>query len=85
MKRQTEERIEAVLDLDTTLTPKEIDRVLDACKGQPRLGTTREVADRLKCSPRTIRRLVADGCLRPVRLSKRTVRFNMDHVERLLS
>jgi excisionase family DNA binding protein len=47
---------------------------------------TREVAERLGCSPKTVRELVATGRLNPVRLSPRGhLRFRVEDVEALIA
>jgi excisionase family DNA binding protein len=48
------------------------------------LCTTAEVADRLRVSKATILRLVRQGDLRPMRLSKRTLRFTESDVARFM-
>jgi excisionase family DNA binding protein len=49
-----------------------------------RLLTLLEVADLLRLSPHTIRKMVRQGRLRPVRLCRRLL-FRQDEVERLLA
>jgi excisionase family DNA binding protein len=47
---------------------------------------TREVAERLGCSPKTVRELVATGRLNPVRLSPRGhLRFRLEEIENLIA
>jgi len=48
------------------------------------LHTTAEVAARLRVSKATILRLVRQGQLQPLRLSKRTLRFDAAQVDRLV-
>jgi excisionase family DNA binding protein len=46
----------------------------------------KEVAVTLRCSPKHVRNLVADGVLEPIRLSpKGHFRFRAEDVERLIS
>lgn len=49
----------------------------------PQLITTRELANRLGVSPRTILDAARRGRIPSVRISKRSVRFPADVVERL--
>lgn len=50
----------------------------------PRLLTLLEVADLLRLSPHTIRKMVRKGRLQPVRLCRRLL-FSADEIARLLA
>ena len=52
---------------------------------QSELVTTREVAERFSVAVSTVRRWVRDGRIPYVRVSKRTVRFDLEQVERFVS
>jgi hypothetical protein len=47
------------------------------------LLTTREVGERLRLAPRTIRFWVERGWLNPVRLTPRSLRFRADEIEQI--
>jgi excisionase family DNA binding protein len=49
-----------------------------------KLLTAKEVAIALSASRRTVSRLAASGELRPLRITRRTVRYSPDDVEALL-
>lgn len=49
----------------------------------PAYATTAEVADRLQVSTRTIRRYIADGTLKAVRIGPRLVRVDVASVDAL--
>lgn len=48
------------------------------------LLTTTETARALAVSPQTVRRLVARGELRPVRLGERLIRFRAEEIQKIL-
>ncbi len=52
---------------------------------QSELVTTREVAERFGVAVSTVRRWVRDRRIPYVRVSKRTVRFDLEEVERFVS
>lgn len=57
---------------------------MDVCD-QPRFLSTRETAELLGCSPKSVYRLLDAGLLRPVRLTPRArLRFPRDEVEGLI-
>jgi len=55
----------------------------DPSQSALRLFTTREVADLLGCSRRTVERMAARGQLRPVHIGPRLVRFSWVDVAHL--
>lgn len=56
----------------------------DKNASRPRFGSIDAAAERLGCSPRTVRRMIAAGELAGYRLGKRMLRVNLDEVEALL-
>lgn len=60
------------------MTPTTVER-------QPELLLTHEVAEMLRCSPRRLHELVAEGRLRPLRLTAQGhMRFRRDEIEALI-
>ncbi len=49
------------------------------------LLTTKEVAERLKVKPVTVRRWVAQGKLAPITFSQTCLRFSEDYIDRWLT
>lgn len=56
---------------------------LSTAPPSPAYATTAEVADRLQVSTRTIRRYIADGTLKAVRIGPRLVRVDVASVDAL--
>lgn len=50
----------------------------------PRYGSIDAAAERLGCSARTVRRMIAAGELAGYRLGKRMLRVNLDEIENIL-
>jgi len=73
--------------IDTVLQapPERRDAILAAARGadKPRPGTIRQAAEILECDPRTVSRYAARGLLRPIRISPRRTRYDLNQVERL--
>lgn len=86
MQAATQTTIQTVIDADPTISPDQRKAILRACEAeQPRrrLGTVRQAAAALDVCPKTIQRYAAMGLLRPVRITARRVRYDLDEVERL--
>ncbi len=75
------EIIEAVLQAP----PERLPEILNACRGadRPRPGTVKQAAEILGCHPRTVKRYGAAGLLCPIRLSPKTVRWDLNAVVKL--
>lgn len=86
MRDEILQSIRALLQSDATVTREQQQGILKACRdptSQPkkRVGTVRQAADLLQCHPKTVYRYVARGILRPIRMSARKVRFDLDQVD----
>jgi excisionase family DNA binding protein len=86
MKDEIFQSIRALLQSDTTVTREQQQGILKACRDhacqtKKRVGTVRQAADILQCHPKTVYRYVARGVLRPIRMSVRKVRFDLDQVD----
>ena len=94
MKAETYQAIKAVIERDPTMPNQERTAILQACKNlktekpdkKPTLAllTTRQVAEILQVSTRTVRRMNKNGLLHSIKLSARLIRYRADEVDRVI-
>jgi excisionase family DNA binding protein len=68
----------------STKAPGRSNKLHASLTGLPALLTIRQVADETKMSEKTIRRRLADGTLRGVRIGPRVIRIERDSIIGLL-
>lgn len=86
MRDEIFQSIRALLQGDPTVSNDQQQSILKACREQAshvkkRVGSARQAAEILQCHPKTVYRYVSRGALRPIRLSSRKVRFDLEEVE----
>ena len=87
MNSQTSKTMKSLLEMDQSISPEERKSILKACRTggkleskSTKLLTTKNIAEMLTVSTRTVYRYVERGFLHPVKFGPRTVRFRLDEV-----
>lgn len=89
MKREIEQSIQVLLQSDPTVSPEHRKHVLKACRTGPepkkrrRVGTVKQAATILCVHPKTVHRWIRRGLIEPIHYTQRSVRVDLDEVEKL--